>query len=151
MKLAILFVLPALAAARFKPNTCRMVDVIPFFNEDAHGRSTSNDEDLSVLTEFARFMNHKVPQMLEEFAHLKNILNVGRSSFDEDKDQTVANLRMPKNLKLDNEIRAMFDMAEEITNAQVQSKFFFPNKEETEEWKKWKKLRNQAKSKTQSS
>jgi len=64
---------------------------------------------------------------------LKNILNVGRSNFAEDKDQTVANLRMPKNLKLDNEIRAMFDMAEEITNAQVQSKFFFPNKEETEE------------------
>ena len=115
------------------PNTCRLVDAIPFFNDGSDGRSSINDEDLTVLTEFARFMNHKVPQMLEEFAHLKNILNVGRSdNTEEDKDPTVANLRMGKHIEYENEILSIFEMADEITKKKAQSKFFlYPTKAPT--------------------
>merc|ERR1712129_590326 len=131
MKLAILIILPALAVAVPTPNTCRLVDVIPFFNFGENGRSSMDSEDLTVLTEFARFMNHKVPLMLEEFAHLKNILNVARfDNIEEGQDLTAANLRMPKHLQYENEIRSIFDMADQFTKTQ-QSKFFFPKAEET--------------------
>merc|ERR1712129_628461 len=133
MQLAILIILPALAAAVPTPNTCRLVDVIPFFNFGENGRSSMDSEDLTVLTEFARFMNHKVLLMLEEFAHLKNILNVARfDNIEEGQDLTAANLRMPKHLQYENEIRSIFDMADQFTKKQ-QSKFFFPKAEETME------------------
>ena len=65
-----MFSIPALVAAVPKQGICRLVDAIPFFN-DAGARSSISDEDINVLTDFARFMNQKVPQMLEEFALLK--------------------------------------------------------------------------------
>merc|ERR1712050_125157 len=93
--LVVLFLLPALTAAVPSPHPCRLVDAIPFFNFDKERSSIEDNNDLTVLTEFARFMNHKVPAMLEEFAHLKNILNVGPvENFQPGKDQTAANLRL---------------------------------------------------------
>merc|ERR1712147_618708 len=54
----------------------------------------------------------------------------GRADISEDdKDQTVANLRMGKHLEYENEILAIFDMADEITKKKAQSKFFFSETE----------------------
>merc|ERR1712136_90966 len=125
--LMVLFLVPALTTAVPSPHTCRLVDAIPFFNFDKERSSIEDNNDLTVLTEFARFMNHKVPAMLEEFAHLKNILNVGPvENFQPGKDQTAANLRMPKNLQF--EIGSLFDMADGLTREQ-QSKLFFSKTE----------------------
>jgi len=131
MKLAVLLILPALVVAGPSPHTCRLVDAIPFFNFNKERSSIEDTQDLTLLTEFARFMNHKVPSMLEEFAHLKNILNIGQ---DEDiqpgKDLTAANLRMPKQLDYETEIKNLFDMTEALTRQQ-QSKLFFSKPETT--------------------
>merc|ERR1712130_381394 len=130
-KLAVLLILPALVVAGPSPHTCRLVDAIPFFNFNKERSSIEDTQDLTLLTEFARFMNHKVPSMLEEFAHLKNILNIGQ---DEDiqpgKDLTAANLRMPKQLDYETEIKNLFDMTEALTRQQ-QSKLFFSKPETT--------------------
>merc|ERR1711979_186826 len=115
--LVVLFLLPALTAAVPSPHPCRLVDAIPFFNFDKERSSIEDNNDLTILTEFARFMNHKVPAMLEEFANLKNILNIGPvENFQPGKDQTAANLRMPKNLQF--EIGSLFDMADGLTREQ---------------------------------
>jgi len=125
----VLFLLPALTAAVPSPHTCRLVDAIPFFNFDKERSSIEDNNDLTILTEFARFMNHKVPAMLEEFANLKNILNIGPvENFQPGKDQTAANLRMPKNLQF--EIGSLFDMADGLTREQ-QAKLFFSKPEAT--------------------
>lgn len=70
--LALLLILPA-ASSAFPHNQCRLIDNIPFFNSPA--RSANQQQEIELLTEFARFAQGRVPQMLADFARYKQIIN----------------------------------------------------------------------------
>jgi len=66
--LTLLLILPALSGAVPRPH-CRLIDNNPFFKNPA--RSAHVDQEMVLLTEFARFAQSQVPYLLVEFARKK--------------------------------------------------------------------------------
>lgn len=68
----LLILLPALGSGVPSRRTCRLLEANPFFK--AAGRtSATTDYDVQVLTEFARFAQGRVPDMLAQFARFKRV------------------------------------------------------------------------------
>jgi len=126
----LIFLLPALVVGvPTRKDTCRLVDAIPFFRPEANQRSGAaldSTEDVAVLTEFARFMNRRVPRLLEEFAEAKQRTSkLGYSS-----RQTLANLRMGRQYHFNHQILSLFQTAEKLTKEKQAGRLFFGSSEE---------------------